>query len=170
MTGPVISVRFRHAQDASLNMTLVLEPEPRAQKESTMNTRIRQTLASILAAAAVTFGAPLLSSAQEAPRVESRVESRGVRMLRMQQLLQLDEAQTARVRQIMRGARAQHRALRASNALRDAHHALRVSTMAQIRATLRADQQQRLDAAHAHRAQLRGAARSGEAVRPRSGI
>ena len=31
-----------------------------------MNTRTRQTLASILAAAAVTFGAPLLTSAQEA--------------------------------------------------------------------------------------------------------
>ena len=31
-----------------------------------MNIRTRQTLASILAAAAVTFGAPLLTSAQEA--------------------------------------------------------------------------------------------------------
>jgi len=132
-------------------------------------TRIRQTLASILAAAAVTFGAPLLTSAQEAPR--ARVESRrGVRMQHMQQFLQLDATQTEHVRQVMRAARAQHQALRASGALRDAHHTIRANTMAQIRAALRPDQLQRLDAAHANRAHLRGATRARGVTVPRSGI
>lgn len=133
-----------------------------------MNTRIRQTLASILAAAAVTFGAPLLTFAQEAPpaRVELR---RGARMHHTQQLLELDTTQTERVRQIMRGARAQHQALRASDALRSARRAIRETTLAQIRAALRPDQQQRLHAAQANRA-VDEAARARGATPPRSGI
>lgn len=133
-------------------------------------TRIRQTLASILAAAAVTFGAPLLTSAQEAPRTERVASRRGVRMQHMQQFLQLDATQTEHVRQVMRAARAQHQALRASGALRDAHHTIRANTMAQIRAALRPDQLQRLDAAHANRAHLRGATRARGVTVPRSGI
>jgi len=92
-----------------------------------MNTRIRQTLASLLAATAMTFGAPLLTSAQEAP-AHPRAERRGVRMEPMQQQLQLDAAQIERVREIMRGARAERRSTRARRS-RDALRPLRPNTV-----------------------------------------
>ena len=82
-----------------------------------MNTRIRQTLASLLAATAMTFGAPLLTSAQEAP-AHPRAERRGVRMEPMQQ----------HVREIMRGARAERRSTRARRS-RDALRPLRPNTV-----------------------------------------
>lgn len=133
----------------------------------------RNRLALFLTVTSLTLGAPLLSSAQEAP-AQGHCEHGGrgrhggpgrgdpeARLTRMQQHLNLDATQTASVRQIMTEARTQHEALRNERLTQDErrarHQAIMQASGQRIRAILRADQQTRFDA-HVARMQARRAA------------
>lgn len=151
-----------------------------------MNSRNR--IAMFLTVASLALGAPLLASAQDAPPAAGGHCEHGrggpggrhggpgrrdpeAHVIRMQQHLNLDAAQTTAVRQIVTEAQAQHEALRNERLTEDErrtrHQAIMEASGQRIRALLRADQQARFDAHVArmreHRAEGRGRGRRGDA-------
>ena len=120
----VITVRFGFTQGAPATM---LWGSGWAQKESTMNTRIQKTLASIFAAASLTLALPLAASAEETAQVQAHVA----------QVTQPNPAQRVRIRQLARATQGAHQAVRASGASLEAPRPMRPSTVTVLRASVR---------------------------------